>query len=117
MSPEVPIPLGVGSSDWFDGRERPGAVEDLRPGAVEPNDVVPPVGDRQTVGSPVAAAAEVDGDRAVAFAFRGDVVDAVGLSIVALEEAIGVVDRDRPEAVNGHISHRDFVLAGDATGI
>ena len=49
----------------FDGRERPGAVEDLGPGPVEPDEVVPAVDDRQAVRAAVAAAAEVDGDRAV----------------------------------------------------
>jgi hypothetical protein len=81
----VDDPLGYGTaSGSFDRGERPGAVEDFRSGAVEPNDVVPAVGDRQTVGAAVAAAAEVDGDRAVIFGCGGDVVDAVGISIVLL---------------------------------
>jgi hypothetical protein len=37
--------------------------------------------------------------------------------MVSFEEARGVVHGDRPEAVNRHISHGQFVIAGDAAGI
>src|SRR5215471_20122555 len=104
-------------SDWLDGGERPGAVEDFRPRSVEPNDVVPAVCNREAVRPVVTATAEVDGDRAVPVRCGGDVVDTVGVSIVPLEEASGVVDRDRPEAVNGHVSHCELVIALDAAGI
>src|SRR5689334_24651730 len=59
----------------------------------------------------------MDGDGAVRIGCRGDVVDAVGVSIVLVEEAGGVVDGDRPEAVNRHLSHCELVVAGDGAGI
>ena len=43
---------------------------------------------------------------------RGDVVDAVGVAVVGLEVAVGVVDRDRPEPVDGYVAHGELVLPG-----
>src|SRR4051812_11495970 len=47
----------------------------------------------------------------------GDVVDAVGAGGVGLEEAVGVVDRDGPEAVDGDVADGEAVLAHGQTGL
>src|SRR5690242_10463788 len=99
------------SSGRFDGGKCPRAIENLGSRAVQPGDVVPAGRDWKAVLAVVATAAKMDGDRTVGVGCRGDVVDAVGVFIVLLEEACGVVDRDGPEAVNRHISHCEFVLA------
>ncbi len=39
------------------------------------------------------------------------IVDAVGVLVVCLEEAIRVIDRDRPEPVHGDIPDRELVRA------
>ena len=92
------------------GRSTP--REDLGPRAVEADQVVPAVDDRQRVARRVAVAAEADGDGAVVVAGGGDAVDAVGAALVGLEEAVGVVDRDRPEAVDRDVgADGELVLA------
>ncbi len=53
----------------------------------------------------------MDGDRAIVVCGRGDVVDAIGLTVVCLEEALRVVDRDRPEPIDGYVPDRELVLA------
>ena len=67
---------------------------------VETDQVVPTVGDRQRV---LALPAEADSDAAVGVRDSSDVVDAVGVLLVRLEEPIGVVDGDRPEPVDGNV--------------
>src|SRR5689334_14661864 len=57
--------------------EGPGSGEDLRPRAVQADEVVPAVGDREGVAGGVAVPAEADGHAAVVVVGRGDVVDAV----------------------------------------
>src|SRR5262249_12308228 len=101
-------------SGWLERREVPRSGEHFRPGSVEPDDVVPTFGDRQEVRS-VVVAAEVDGDRAVVVPGGRHVVDAVGVAVVRLEEAVRVVDGDRPEAVDGDIPDGDLVLPQGAT--
>ena len=49
------------------------------------------------------AAAELNGDRPVGVCLRGDIVERIGVSRVGLEIALGVVDADRPEAVDRNV--------------
>ena len=90
-------------------RERPSAVQDLGARTVEAHRVVPALHDRQAVGDLAVAAAELDGDRAVRALLRRDVVDRVGVVLVRLEVALGVVDADRPEAVDRHVLDVELV--------
>ncbi len=101
----------------FGSGEGPGAVEDLGSWPVQAHGVVPAVHDRQAVRAVVAAATEVHRDRTVVVGCGGDVVDAVGVAVVGLEVAVGVVDRDRPEPVDGYVADGDLVLAGRKAGI
>jgi hypothetical protein len=70
---------------------------------IEPHHIVPAVHDRQAIWNFAVAPAKLDGDRAVVVFLRRDVVECVGVEIVGLEIAVGVVEADRPEAVDGHI--------------
>src|SRR4029079_18216077 len=54
---------------------------------------------------------EVNGDRAVVVRGGGDVVHAVRVPVVRLEETRLVVDGDRPEPVHGHVPDGHRVLA------
>ena len=56
-------------------------------------------------GNLAVAAAELDVDRAVVALLRRDVVECVGVEIVWLEIAFGIVEADRPETIDGHILH------------
>src|SRR5262249_16132911 len=83
--------------------ELPGAVEDFPPRAVEAYQVVPARRGRQAVGGLAVADAELDRDRAVLVFLRRQVVERVRVVLVLLEIALGVVDADRPEGVNGYV--------------
>ena len=73
-------------------RELPRAVQDFRTRAVEPHRVVPAIHDRQAVRNFAVAAAELDRNRAVRALLRGDVVERIGIEVVLLEIAVGVVN-------------------------
>jgi hypothetical protein len=62
-------------------------------------DVIPALHDGQAVGNLALAAAELDGDRTVLAFLRRNVVQRVGVELVGLVVALGVLDADRPEAV------------------
>src|SRR4051794_1168733 len=55
-----------------DAGELPGAIEDFRPGLIEPNCIVPTVRDRDRVGRIRAMVTESDGDRSVWVTDAGD---------------------------------------------
>src|SRR5258707_14568643 len=55
-------------------REFPLAVQDFGARPVEPHGVIPAAHDRQAVGQLAVATAKLDGDRAVAAFFRGQIV-------------------------------------------
>src|SRR5215831_6878497 len=95
------LDLGPTSGPCF--RESPLATQDLGAGTEETHSVIPARRDRQAVRDRAVAAAELHSDRTVAAFFRGDVVQSVGAELVLLEEPLGVVDGDRPEAVDGHV--------------
>src|SRR5689334_15203673 len=78
----------------------PLAGDDLPARQVEPYRVAPAGRDRQAVRRVARAAAELDRDRAVLVAARRQVGHRVCAALVALEEALRVVDGDRPEAVD-----------------
>src|SRR5882724_66712 len=84
-------------------REFPRAVQDLRPGAIKAHHVIPAGHGRQAIGNFPVATAELDGDRTVLTFLGGDIVERVRVIRVLLEIAVGVIDADRPEAVDGDI--------------
>ena len=90
-------------------REFPCAVQDFGARPIEPHHVVPALHDRQAIWNFAVAAAELDGDRAVVAFLRRDVVERIGVEIVWLEIALGVVEADRPEAIDGHILDVELV--------
>jgi len=57
------------------GREGPGAVQDFRPGAIEPDHIVPAGRDRQAIGDLAVAAAELNVNAAVGTLLCSDVVE------------------------------------------
>src|SRR5688500_8707527 len=82
-------------SDRSGGREGPGAVQDLLAGAVEPDHVVPALGDGEDVDVLVArGAAELDGDGAVGGPLGAEVVEGVDPLSVLLEVPVAVVHAD-----------------------
>src|SRR5215470_14638629 len=86
-------------------REGPFPVQDFGARTIETNRVEPARHDRQAVGNLSVASAELDRDRIVRVLPRGDIVERIRAVFVRLEITLGIVDADRPEAVNGHISH------------
>src|SRR6516162_918400 len=81
----------------------PGAIENLGARAIEAHSVVPARLDRQAVGHLAVATAELDGNRAVGAFLCSDVVERIRVIGVFLKVPLGVVDADRPEAVDGHV--------------
>lgn len=84
-------------------RELPAAVENPAARAIEPHCVVSAVHDRQAIRSFPIAAAELDGNRAVAALLGGEVVQRIGVEVFLLEMALGIVGADRPEGIDRHI--------------
>src|SRR3954462_6128539 len=84
-------------------REFPLAVQDFVARAIKARRVIPTRHDRQTVRNLAVATAELDSDRTIRIFLRGDVVQRVSFVGVLLEVAVGVVEADRPEAVDRHI--------------
>src|SRR6185437_4019700 len=121
--PGTPLPAGSTCtaardrrrSGGLDRRERPGTVEDLGPGPVQPHREVPALHDRKQVRM-VVVTTEVDRDRPVLVPHGREVVDAVGAAVVRLEVAVRVVDGDRPEAVYRDVPHGQLVLADGFAG-
>src|SRR5467141_1440091 len=74
--------------------ESPCAIENFGSRAKEAHRVVPALHDRQAIGNFAVAAAELDGNRPVRSPFRGDIVHRIGVVVVRLEIALGVVDGD-----------------------
>src|SRR6516165_9465863 len=81
----------------------PGAMQNLGAGPIEAHRINPALRDRQTIGSCTIAAAKLDGHRAVFALLRGDVVNGIGVKLVRLEVALGVVDGDLPEGIYRHV--------------
>src|SRR6266481_5801159 len=109
------MPLGghsPGSTHRLRLGEFPCAIEDFRSRAKEAHRVVPALYDRQAIRNFAVATAELDGDRAVRALFRGDVIHGIGVVLVRFQIAIGVVDGDRPEAVDGYVLNRELVDGG-----
>ena len=90
-------------------RQLPRAVQELGAGTVEPECVVPALRDRQAIRDLAVAAAELDVDRAVSALLAGDAVDRIGVVFVLLEEALVVIDADRPERVDGDVLDPELV--------
>ena len=90
-------------------REGPRPVQNFRARSIEAHQIVPVGRRRQTIFNLAVAAAELDRDRAVLVRLRGDVVERVGVERVRLEIAFGVIDADRPEAVDGHVLDIELV--------
>ena len=65
--------------------------------------------DRQAVGNFAVAPAELNRDRTIGVFLRGDVVERIGVLVVLHEVSFGVVESDRPEAVDGHILNVELV--------
>src|SRR5258708_2602031 len=81
----------------------PSAIQNLGAEPIEAHRINPALRDRQTIGSCTVAAAELDGHRAVFALLCGDVVNGIGVKLVGLEVALGVVDGDRPEGIDRHV--------------
>ena len=81
-------------------RKGPRAVQDLALRAIEANQIVPSGRRRQAVRDLAVAAAELDGERSVVAGLRGQVVERIGVLGIGREIALGVIDADRPEAVD-----------------
>src|SRR6267142_858381 len=92
--------------------ECPCAIEDFRSWAKETHRVVPALYDRQAIRYFAVAAAELDGDRAVRALFRGDVIYGIGVVLVRLKVALGIVDTDRPKTADGHVLKGELVYGG-----
>src|SRR5882757_5158257 len=109
MSPGL---CGLGLALWLRGREFPATIQDLGTGTIEPHHVVPASRDRDAVRDLAVAAAELDCDRAIISLVRGNVVECVAIQLVRNEIALGVVDADRPEAIDGLSLYVEFVDCG-----
>jgi hypothetical protein len=92
--------------------EFPCAIEEFGSRAKEAHRIVPALYDRQAIRNFAVAAAELDGDRSVRALFRGDVVYGIGVALVPLKVALGIVDTDRPKAVDGHVFNGELVYGG-----
>src|SRR5580704_9906047 len=88
-------------------RKCPFAAHDLRPRSIEAHRIVPARHDRQAVRNFAVATAELDRDRAIVAFLRRDIVERIGVVLVLLVEAGGVVDADRPETVDRHVLDRE----------
>src|SRR6266404_9524102 len=109
------MPLGghsPGSTHRLRLGEFPCAIEDFRSRAKEAHRVVPALYDRQAIRNFAVATAELDGDRAVRALFRGDVIYGIGVVLVRLKVALGIVDTDRPKAADGHVLNGELVYGG-----
>src|SRR5580704_7244453 len=88
-------------------RECPFAAHDLRLRPIEAYRIVPAGHDRQAVRNFAVATAELDRDRAIVAFLRRDVVERIGVVLVLLVVAGGVIDADRPETVDRHVLDRE----------
>ena len=70
---------------------------------IEADEVVPVRRRRQAILGIAVTTAELDRDRAIRAWLRGEVVKRIGVLGVRLEIALGVIDADRPEAVDRHV--------------
>ena len=84
-------------------RESPTSIQNLGAWAIEPHQIVPARRDGEAVRNIVVAAAELNRNRPVSVSPRRDIVERIGVLRVGLEIAFGVIDADRPEAVDRHI--------------
>jgi hypothetical protein len=85
-------------------RQCPCSVQNFGARTIEAYHIIPAGHSRQAVGDFAVAAAELDGDRTVRAFLCCEIVDRVRVALVLLKAAPGVVDGDRPEAVNRHVA-------------
>src|SRR5262249_55019641 len=110
--------IGRGLGD----REPPRALQNLLARPIEPDRVVPALPDGPVVDL-AWIAAEMDGHASIGVPGGRGAVDRVGSPVVLLEEALLVVDADRPEGVDGNLADtqrvgdRAVVLLRGHTGI
>jgi hypothetical protein len=97
---------------WLRLREFPRSDQNLPAWAIHAHGIVPTLRTRQTVRDFPIASAELDCNRAVDVLRRRDVVERISIEIVFLEVAVGVVDADRPGAVNRNVLHVQLVDGG-----
>src|SRR5216684_3504692 len=90
-------------------RELPLAALDFGTRAIEPDGVVPALHDRQAIRTLAVATAELNSDRTVGAFMAGDAIDRVGLVWVVLVIALGIVEADGPEPVDGNVLHVELV--------
>src|SRR6202040_2073730 len=83
--------------------EFPFAAQDFGARAIESHHIIPARHGRQTIRNLAVAVAELNGDRAVRVFLGREVVQRIGIVSVWLQIALGVVDGDRPEAVDGYV--------------
>ena len=95
--------------DWMGVRKLPASIENLCARTIKAHHVVPALHGGQAVGDNSVATAELDRDRAVVILLCCDVVEGVGAEAVWFEIAVGVVETDRPEAIDGYILDVDLV--------
>ena len=110
---KVPLWCGSGGREFahqvgrsigrFRFREGPTAIQNLGAWPIEPHQIVPARRRRQAIVDLAVAAAELNGNRPVSVCLRGDIVERIRVLRVGLEIAFGVIDADRPEAVDRHI--------------
>src|SRR5258708_40037898 len=84
-------------------------VGDVGRWAKEARGVVRAINEGQAIGNFAIAPAELDVDGAIRALFRGDAIYGIGVVSVRFQIAFGVVDDDRPEAVDGHFSDGELV--------
>jgi hypothetical protein len=90
-------------------RKFPHAIQDFGTRAVEAHGIIPARHDRQAIGNLAVAAAELNGDRSVRILLRCYIVKRVRVVAVLLKVAFGVVDANRPKAINRNILYLDPV--------
>ncbi len=97
-------------SDHLSFGELPASFQDFLARSVHPCGVVPALDDGQAVRDLAVASAELDSHRTIRVLLGRDVIDRVGVVVVLLEEALGVVQADRPERIHRNVAwHRQFV--------
>lgn len=87
---------------WLSRWRGPVAFDDLPAGQVAADQIVPAILNRQVVACRWVAA-EVDGRGAVGIGLRGHAVEGIGVEMIGREEALFVVDGDRPERLHRHV--------------